>query len=316
MVMLFGQSFTKRELGRVLPDLLHVAGFKKLTVEDGAGRSSRLLQIDSGGGLRVDLLPDRCCDIGQVWCDDIPFGWISPMGTSAPFAVGRNNPLSGLMATCGFDHIRQPEMEGDRHFPLHGNMMHMPARIIATDTIWDGDEGIFRVKAEATQFNLNHGTIRLQRHVYVPLGGRSLVVSDRVTVLAGDLPVMAMYHVNLGYPLVTPASAFSLNGDDVTGHTLGHDGIRTRPSGAAVAEVVLAAMAGGGPRFQMKYDGRKLPFLQTLRNDSEGINLFCIEPATHDRLSRDELRRNGSLIPTPRGASHAFHLEMLFESGR
>lgn len=69
MVMLFGQSFTKQELGRVFPDLLHVAGFKKLTMDDGAGRGTRLQQIDSGGGLRVDLLPDRCCDIGQVWCE-------------------------------------------------------------------------------------------------------------------------------------------------------------------------------------------------------------------------------------------------------
>lgn len=45
------------------------------------------------------------------------------MGTSAPFAVDGNNPLSGLMATCSFDHIHHPETDGGRYFPLHGIMM-------------------------------------------------------------------------------------------------------------------------------------------------------------------------------------------------
>lgn len=316
MVMLFGQTFTKRELGRVFPDLMQVAGFKRMTVEDGAGRGMRLLQIDSGGGLRIDLLPDRCCDIGQVWCDNIPFGWISPMGTPLPSLIGENNALSGLMMTCGFDHIRQPDTDQGRSFPLHGNMMNLPSKITTTDTVWDGDECLFRVKAEVTQFNLNHGTIRLQRHVYVPLGGRSLVVSDRVTVLSGNLPIMAMYHINLGFPAMTPASVLHLNGEDISVDCLGENKIKTRPSGASVSEVELAAGAGGGSRFRLKYDGRKLPFLQTLRNSHDGVNVFCIEPATHDRLPRKELREAGALGPTERGGTHMFHLEMLFDSGR
>ena len=315
MVMLFGQAFTKQELGRVFPDLMQVAGFKKLSVDDGSGRGMRLLQIDSGGGLRIDLLPDRCCDIGQVWCNNIPFGWISPMGMPAPYSIGANNALSGLMATCGFDHIRQPETDEGRNFPLHGNMMHMPATIIATDTIWDGDECLFRIKAEVTQFNLNYGAIRLQRHIYVPLGGRSLVVSDRVTVLSGDLPVMAMYHINLGFPAVTAASTVSLNGADISNDCLSENAIKVRPSDAAISEVKLTA-ADGGAHFRLKYDGRKLPFLQTLRNGREGINVFCIEPATHDRLSRKELREAGALTATARGGSHNFQLELFFDSGR
>ncbi len=316
MVMLFGQAFTKQELGRIFPDLMQVAGFKKLTVDDGTGRGMRLLQIDSGGGLRIDLLPDRCCDIGQVWCDNIPFGWISPMGTSAPHAIGENNTLSGLMATCGFDHIRQPETDEGRSFPLHGNMMNLPGEIIATDTVWDSDECLFRVKAEVTQFSLNHGAIRLQRHIYVPLGGRSLVISDRATVLSGNLPVMAMYHINLGFPAVTSTSKVSLNGSDISRESLAENNIKVRPSGAAVSEVELSAGTDAGARFRLKYDGRKLPFLQTLRNADQGINVLCIEPATHDRLPRTELRETGALAPTLRGGSHMFHLEMLFDSGR
>ncbi|MBP1844262.1 hypothetical protein J2046_002520 [Rhizobium petrolearium] len=52
-----------------------------------------------------------------------------------------------------------------------------------------------------------------------------------------------------------------------------------------------------------------MPFLQTLCNAHDGINVFCIEPATHDRLPRKELRETGTLASTPRGGSHMFHLE-------
>lgn len=316
MVMLFGQAFTKQELGRVFPDLMRVAGFRKLTVDDGAGRGMRLLQIDSGGGLRIDLLPDRCCDIGQVWCDNIPFGWINPMGTPAAYAIGENNALSGLMATCGFDHIRQPETDEGCSFPLHGNMMHMPATIVATDTVWDGDECLFRTRAEVTQFNLNYGAIRLERQIDVPLGGRALSISDRATILSGNLPVMAMYHINLGFPALTPASTLHVNGEDISGDCLSENKIKTRPSGAAMTEVELSGGRHGGARFHLKYDGAQLPVLQTLHNAHEGINVFCIEPATHDRLPRRQLREQGSLLAMPRGGWRTFRLEMVFDSGR
>lgn len=316
MVMLFGQSFTKQELDCVFPDLSQVAGFRKLAVEDGSGRGMRLLQIDSGGGLRIDLLPDRSCDIGQVWCDNIPFGWIGPMGTAAPYAVRANTALSGLMATCGLDHIRQPESDEGRSYPLHGNMMHMRSEVTGTDVVWDGDECLFRVKTQVTQFQLNQGAIRLHRQIDVPLGGRSLTISDRASVLAGDLPVMAMYHINLGFPAVTQDSTLLFNGEDISRDCLSQNGIEVRPSDATRCEVELSATKSGGARFRLNYDGDELPFLQTLRNADEGINLFCIEPATHDRLPRHQLRESGALVPTPRGGSHLFHLEMQFDSGR
>lgn len=54
--------------------------------------------------------------------------------------------------------------------------------------------------------------------------------------------------------------------------------------------------------------------LQTLRNPYEGINLFCIEPATPDRLPRKELHETGAA--TPHNGSQMSNLEMLFDSGK
>ena len=79
-------------------------------------------------------------------------------------------------------------------------------------------------------------------------------------------------------------------------------------------------LAGGkgpqAPAFTVKYDGDELPYLQTLRNTADGINLFCIEPATHDRVPRAELRKRGALSVAEPGSVRAFHLDLGFDCGR
>lgn len=317
MVRLFGRRLSRADVMRLLPDLSQLAGIRQFTVEDGPGRGMRVLQIDSGGGLRVDLLPDRTCDIGQVWCNAIPFCWINPMGTAAPKAAGANNALSGLLSTCGFDHIRQPETDEGTSYPLHGRMMHVPAQVTSTETVWSGDECVFRVTAEATQFTLERGAIRLRRRIEVPLGGVSLRLHDEVEVLSGRMPVMAMYHINLGFPLVSPDSTVALGGKDITGDCMKESDIRVRRSGPGMTEVRLASGTGPqAPAFMVSYDGDALPYLQTLRNKADGINLFCIEPATHDRVPRAELRKRGALTAVEQGSVSAFRLELGFDCGR
>ena len=311
---LYGRNWKRDELAAFVPDIAKVAGIRQLAETDGPASGARLIQIDSGAGLRIELLPDRCCDIGQVWCNDVPFGWAGPIGMSGTASVGDNTTLSGLMSTCGFDHIRQPTTDEGRAYPLHGRMARMPARIAACASVWDGDDCTFRVVAEATQFVLGLATVRLDREIDVPLGGRTLTLTDRVTVVAGSLPLMAMYHINFGFPLAGPGSRLTLAGKDVP-DALSPDGVRTRPSGAGPVQVVLAGFGEAAPHFALDYDGDALPCLQTLRNAADGTNLFCIEPATHDKKPRAALREAGLLEPSGRGATRVFRLHMTFDPG-
>ncbi len=311
---LYGRNWKREELAALIPDIAKVAGIRQFTETDGPASGARLIQIDSGGGLRVELLPDRCCDIGQVWCNDVPFGWAGPIGMSGTDSVGESTTLSGLMSTCGFDHIRQPDTDEGRSYPLHGRMARMPARIVSCASDSDGDDCNFRVLAEATQFVLGLASVRLEREIVVPLGGRTLTLTDRVTVLSGSLPLMAMYHINLGFPLAGPGSHLSLCGTEIA-DALSPDGVRTRPSGAGPVEVVLAGCGEAPPRYTLAYDGDALPCLQTLRNAAEGTNLFCIEPATHNKKPRAALRELGLLEPSSRGTTRVFSLHMVFDPG-
>lgn len=311
MMEIFGTRLSRDSLARLVPDITCVAGIRHFREENGPGAGGRVIRIESGGGLRLDLLPDRCCDIGEAWHNGTPFGWIGPIGTGEPARMGGNSPLSGLMTTCGFDHIRQPEEDEGRRYRKHGSMMHQGAVIRSAEPVWDGDTCLFRVVAEVTEFDFDRGGVRLVRTIEVPLGGRRLMLRDEVTVIAAPLPVMAMYHVNLGYPLAGADSRLTLAGADVTDPCLGTDGVRTRPAGDGKVEACLS-QGRDGPRFGLTFDADELPIFQTLRNAGEGINLVCLEPASHERLPRAELRRIGDLAPLPVGTKRTFNLMMSF----
>lgn len=314
MVQLFGDELSRAELARLMPDITGVAGIRHLMAMEGPEKDGRILQIESGGGLRVDLLPDRCCDIGQVWFGAFPFGWIGALGIPRPEAVKANTTLGGMMTTCGFDHIRQPETDDGRHYSMHGGMLHMPSRVVSSEAVWLEDQCVFRIVVEATQFGFDRGALRLRRHVYVPMGGATLLLLDQVTVLSGSVPVMAMYHFNFGFPLVGKRSRLALDGREIGAHTFGSRGALVNPSGKNRTLIRLDA-GPDGPGITLAYRGEELPYLQTFRIADAGINILSLEPASHDRLPRAELRECGALEPLGPGSRRSFHLDMHFETG-
>jgi len=99
--------------------------------KDGPQKGGRLVQIRNASGSCVELLPDRCLDIGQVWLHGVPFAWMGPWGLPSKGAgVSMDTALGGLMATCGFDHIRQPVRHAGHAYPLHGTMALTPCQIL------------------------------------------------------------------------------------------------------------------------------------------------------------------------------------------
>lgn len=297
-------------------ELRRVTGIRQMRLENGPASGQRLIRIENASGLAVELWPDRGLDIGQVWLAGVPFGWMGPIGMSDPTRLRGNQPLSGLLTTCGFDHIRQPEQDGALSYPLHGHIVHQPATVLAASLIDEMGLPLFRVEAEISQFRLDAGAVRLRRRIDVPLAGEELRLLDEVRIVSGEMPIMAMYHVNLGYPLTGPGMRLLLNGQDVTEGALGTDGVHTRPavSESGRAEAWLHA-PGDQCRFGLRFDPTILPVFQTLRNSAPGINLVCLEPATHKRQPRAELRSAGCLSESAAGTTHRFDLDLCFGAG-
>lgn len=315
---LFGESMTDEEIAARVPNLDALAGVRHLRVGEGPARGTPIIEVHNGGGLVIELLPDRCCDLGTVWCRGIPFGWTGPAGLPSP-ALTRNmdRALGGLLATCGFDHVRQDETDGALAYPLHGSMALQPARVLSATRRWCGASRAVVVEAEVTRFSLKEGGMRLRRRIVVPVGGTGLRIEDEVVPLVAPAPVMALYHVNLGHPLIAEDTACRVSGaSDGDGERtvpLDRAGVAVLPLAHGPARIaVVRETAGLHAGLVLSFDGAALPYLQTYRRPEPGLNLFCLEPVTHDRLPRAELRRRGALVAQPAGTPLSFSLTLTF----
>lgn len=274
------------------------AALRQLRLDGGPADGSRLIEVANAAGLTVDLLPDRCLDLGQVRLNGLPFAWVGPNGL-APAAPGEmDQALGGLMCTCGFDHIRQPEAQGGRRYPLHGSMSLRRAQVEAACV---GPDGSAEIRARVAHGIAGGASWTLLRRITIPADRAEIAIEDEVALRSpadGDR-VMALYHVNLGPPLVGPDTVVTVAGQprpDLPGSAPGTF-CEPAPPGATVVEVGRG-IGDARVLFRLEAAADQLPWLQFHRRIAPDGGLFCVEPATHDRRPRTELAPDG---PGPEG---------------
>tara|TARA_R110002126_G_scaffold185573_1_gene334072 strand:- start:47 stop:976 length:930 start_codon:yes stop_codon:yes gene_type:complete len=282
----FGQHMAQKELGSLLGDPSQIASIRQLRFDSGPEAGQRLIQIRNAVGLCVDLLPDRCLDIGQVWMGGVPFAWMGSGGLpSAATGATLATALGGLMATCGFDHIRQSEEHDGITYPLHGSMALHPALLVRVGQEGPQAGGDFVVEAGMTRVGANAAQYRLVRKLRISYDRPTIVLEDRVETVPGA-PIMAMYHFNLGYPLMGSSTRIEGQGAAFWPETA--SATRCFPSPPAPANIrIINERARRRMALGLRYETETLPYLQTHRRAEPG-NLFCLEPASHDRLPRGD----------------------------
>ena len=88
-----------------------------MTLGDGLERGIRMLEFRTGSGLRFTVLIDRAFDIADCDFKGQAIGWHSPSGFRHPAlheyegerGLAWTRSFSGLVLTCGLDHILGPE---------------------------------------------------------------------------------------------------------------------------------------------------------------------------------------------------------------
>ena len=287
---LFGQQITPETLTTRVGSPEQIASIRQFRLDDGPQKGGRLIQVRNAAGLCVELLPDRCLDIGQVWLKGVPFAWMGPWHLPSKGAgVSMDTALGGLMATCGFDHIRQPVRHGGYDYPLHGNMALTPCE--ALNILADPAQGNDTIIEATTRAHSPDGAeYTLKRRITVPFESNEIWLEDRITTAPAS-SVFGLYHINLGFPLISNDTNVTVNGtslNDRLNPAAPH--VQIAPAPAGIYTVSIDNATAG---MDVLCNGSELPWLQTYRRGEDGMNLFCIEPVTHDRKSRSELLEKG-----------------------
>ncbi|MDI6857860.1 MAG: aldose 1-epimerase family protein [Dehalococcoidia bacterium] len=214
MAELFGREWSREDLAAMTGDISQIGGVKLAELTDGPERGVRVADCRTGGGLSFTVLLDRGMDIGAAEYKGVPLAWLSGAGFAHPAhyepeGVGWLRTFGGgLMTGCGLTQIGAPS-EGMEKEPLglHGRLSVIPARGVIVDSEWEGDEYRWRLQGRMKQYRLFSEHLELRRTISFRLGGRDIRIEDSVTNL-GDTPspFMLLYHVNLGFPLLSPES--------------------------------------------------------------------------------------------------------------
>ena len=210
---LFGRQLSRRDLCRYTGRLEQVAGVTQCELADGRERGVRMATVRNGGGLSFGVLLDRGLDIGPAEYKGIPFAFYAPGDFASPafFDPSGINWLrtwgAGLLTGCGLRNVGGPgEVDGES-FSLHGRLSNLPARNVRTGEEWDGDECTLVVEGQVSESRLFGENLRMVRRISSGMGTAEIVVESTVENLGFEPePVFALFHTNLGFPLVDAGS--------------------------------------------------------------------------------------------------------------
>ncbi|MFC1737302.1 aldose 1-epimerase family protein [Candidatus Hydrogenedentota bacterium] len=341
MTNLFGRTYTRKEFRRHVGDILQVGGVRPVEYADGSERGVRAAEFRTGSGLNFVVLLDRGMDISACEFDGQAMNWRAPCGDVGPAHFEPEGLrwlrtfCGGMVCTCGMTYAGAPCVDQSEELGLHGRLTSIPARNSWVGGHWDGDEYIMAATGEMRESVLFGENLLLKRRVWARLGESRFFIEDSVTNEGfRSSPLMFLYHVNAGFPLmdegtelitaaesVEPRDADAAEGMDAW-HRFGpptanyreqcfyHD-FKTDSQG----EVLLAVAnrnfgAGKGFGYYLRYDKKKLPFFTQWKMQGEGEYVQGTEPANCRVQGRDWERSQGTLEHIEPGETREFGLEL------
>ena len=208
-----GDPLTRRELLRRIGRLEQVAGIEPFVFDDGPSRGVRAFRFRTGSGLSFDVVPDRGMDLSFAEHRGTPLAWLSPNGIVAPSFYEpegegwlRSFP-GGLLVTCGLRNVGPPgEREGEA-LGLHGRASHIPAYRVSYDAVWDDVGCILEARGQIREARVFGPNLVLRRRVFARVGEPRLWIEDEIENEGFEPePLMVLYHINLGWPLLDETS--------------------------------------------------------------------------------------------------------------
>jgi len=338
MVDLYQRKWTRRDLARYVGSIDQVAGIKPLEAADGVERGGRIFEVWTGSGLSFHVLADRALDISACQYKGMSLTWRSSVGDAHPAYYNASGSewlrsfQGGMLVTCGLDTFGPPNRDGEEELGLHGRVSNIPGRAVNYSCTWVEDEYWLEVSGEVRQTRLFGENLVMRRRISSALGSNRIRVEDVVTNEGfTPHPHMILYHVNLGFPLLSEEARlkFDVRGttpyDDASRRGLKEWMVFQPPTagyleqnfihapvpdekGWAVAELENPELKLG---LRLSFDTSTLPYLNEWKMMGEGSYVLAIEPINCTADSGRGPAREQKLLPfLEAGESRSYTLEI------
>ncbi|MGH0343807.1 aldose 1-epimerase family protein [Sinorhizobium meliloti] len=338
MVELYGKAMSRRDIAAKAGSFSQFAGVRLMTLADGVERGIRMLEFRSGTGLRFTVLVDRALDIADCDYRGMAIGWNSPAGFKHPGlheyegegGLSWLRSFSGLMVTCGLDHILfMADEPGDTYVygprrnishSLHGRIGTIPARLTGYGEEWRGDDCILWCEGVVTQGTVFGEHLDLVRRIEIKAGTDEIRLTDRVANRGFyRTPHMYCYHINVGHPVLAENSRYlapikevvwaahagaDYEKQGVGYHTMPapqldfHEQVWQHEMAADSEGQVPVALVNDalGIGFEVVTRKDQFPCMYEWQNLQAGQYALGIEPSTNHVLGHGAARERGELI--------------------
>lgn len=351
MVKLYGRAMSRRDVARHSGMLSQFAGVRLVTLGDGVERGIRMLEFRTGTGFRFTVLIDRALDVADCEYRGAAIGWHSPTGFRNPAlhdyegesGLAWLRSFSGLMVTCGLDHILFMHSDEADHYhyvhrqsvdgSIHGRIGTIPGRLTGYGEHWEGDECTLWCEGLVQQSTVFGEDLHLIRRVEAKVGANAFTLTHRV-VNHGfyRTPHMYLYHINLGHPVLAEGSRYlapvrdtvwAAHADDYRRQDVGYralPGPRERfheqvwqheMASDADGKVPVAVVnddyaEGRGLGFLVETNKSEFPCQYEWQNFQEGQYAIGIEPSTNHVFGKPFAKERGELIWLEHGEERGY----------
>ena len=278
----------------------------------------RVIDAHNSSGLTMTLLPDRGMDIFSASYKGMPLTWINQ---GAPFPPDGGGEFlrqfnGGLLTTCGLTHVGPPENDDKtgEFRDIHGHYSRLRAYDISVRGSWTPANYEMKLTAELAQSRLHGEQLAVTRRYNWKLGEPRVNIVDFITNHSDKpIPLMVLYHFNIGYPMVQKGTELAVASEVYSRDEYAKLGVPTwniydeaqsgyheqvfyhhvknDPAGRAHAALVSDNI---GLKFSWKTD--TLPYLTQWKNTRKNMYINGVAPGNCVPEGQNQARQSGRIV--------------------
>lgn len=304
-------------------------GIEEHRLVGGKGDGMRLFQVRNGRGLDFTVSADRCCDISRLAFRGINMGYFSPCGYVAPAFYDDQGDgflksfTAGFLTTCGLTAVGAPCEDDGESLPLHGTIANTPAEQVW----WEEQDGELVLHGVMKDERIFSHKLVLYRDIICSTRYNHLKIHDRIVNRGdADCPAMILYHLNMGYPLLSEHAKLEILSEQVVPRN------EHAAQDLATWNQVLPPQAGfeeqcyyhsfrenGLARIynpdiqaglEIRFDPKQLPFFTQWKMMGERDYVMGLEPGNCHPDGRAKMRQDGDLTILTPGEEITFAVEI------
>lgn len=302
----------KQDMMKYMGSMQQVAYVRPVTFNEGRSTGLKAYEVKNGC-MTYQILADKCLDVSGLTYKGINMNFLSKPGLQGRNHYDTNGEeairsiMGGLFFTAGLENICAPCNIDGTDYPMHGRIRTTPGEHLSADAVWEGDEYHLKVSGEMREAALFGENMVLRREISSVYGEKTITVTDEIENESyREEPLMLLYHINMGYPLLDentrlyiPTRKVTARDKDGEGHEAEYDrmdapkdnepeyvfihDLKTDEDGNTDILVVNGPLGLG---LKLSYNTKYLPCFMEWKSTASGDYVIGLEPSNSSVYGR------------------------------